>query len=100
MRDASPPSEVGSTWATAYDVKAVRSPATTVTRRKVAQVVSVTLRNPSGASRSMPRSRASRSAASWRIEASGAPLPEQLRRFARIYLGSWLATPELIGVLV
>ena len=35
-----------------------------------------------------------------RIEASGAPLPEQLRRFARIYLGSWLMTPELIGVLV
>ncbi len=35
-----------------------------------------------------------------RIEDSGAPLPEQLRRFARIYLGSWLATPELIGVLV
>ena len=35
-----------------------------------------------------------------RIEASGTPLPEQLRRFARIYLGSWLATPELIGVLV
>ena len=35
-----------------------------------------------------------------RIEASGAPLPEQLRRFARIYLGSWLATPEVIGVLV
>ena len=35
-----------------------------------------------------------------RIEASDAPLPEQLRRFARIYLGSWLATPELIGVLV
>jgi TetR/AcrR family transcriptional regulator, fatty acid metabolism regulator protein len=35
-----------------------------------------------------------------RIEKSGAPLPEQLRRFARIYLGSWLATPELIGVLV
>ncbi len=35
-----------------------------------------------------------------RIEASGVPLPEQLRRFARIYLGSWLATPELIGVLV
>src|SRR4029079_2707770 len=35
-----------------------------------------------------------------RIEASGAPLPEQVRRFARIYLGSWLATPELIGVLV
>ena len=35
-----------------------------------------------------------------RIEASGTPLPEQLRRFARIYLGSWLVTPELIGVLV
>jgi TetR/AcrR family fatty acid metabolism transcriptional regulator len=35
-----------------------------------------------------------------RIEASGATLPEQLRRFARIYLGSWLATPEVIGVLV
>ena len=35
-----------------------------------------------------------------RIEASGAPLREQLRRFARIYLGSWLMTPELIGVLV
>jgi AcrR family transcriptional regulator len=35
-----------------------------------------------------------------RIEASGAPLREQLRRFARIYLGSWLVTPELIGVLV
>jgi AcrR family transcriptional regulator len=35
-----------------------------------------------------------------RIEASGVPLREQLRRFARIYLGSWLATPELIGVLV
>ena len=35
-----------------------------------------------------------------RIEESGAPLAEQVRRFARIYLGSWLATPELIGVLV
>jgi len=35
-----------------------------------------------------------------RIEEAVAPLPEQLRRFARIYLGSWLATPELIGVLV
>ena len=35
-----------------------------------------------------------------RIEASGLPLREQLRRFARIYLGSWLVTPELIGVLV
>ena len=28
-----------------------------------------------------------------RIEASGVPLREQLRRFARIYLGSWLVTP-------
>jgi AcrR family transcriptional regulator len=35
-----------------------------------------------------------------RIEAAGVPLREQLRRFARIYLGSWLFTPELIGVLV
>jgi TetR/AcrR family transcriptional regulator, fatty acid metabolism regulator protein len=35
-----------------------------------------------------------------RIEASGVPLREQLRRFARIYLGSWLMTPELIRVLV
>ena len=35
-----------------------------------------------------------------RIEASGAPFREQLRRFARIYLGSWLVTPELVCVLV
>jgi AcrR family transcriptional regulator len=35
-----------------------------------------------------------------RIEALDVPLREQLRRFARIYLGSWLAAPELIGVLV
>jgi AcrR family transcriptional regulator len=35
-----------------------------------------------------------------RIETSGAPMREQLRRFARFYLGSWLATPEVIGVLV
>jgi AcrR family transcriptional regulator len=35
-----------------------------------------------------------------RIEASGAALREQLRRFARIYLGSWLVTPEVIRVLV
>jgi len=35
-----------------------------------------------------------------RIEESGAPLREQLRRFARIYLGSWLVTPEAICVLV
>jgi AcrR family transcriptional regulator len=35
-----------------------------------------------------------------RIEGSGVPLREQLRRFARIYLGSWLATPDLVRVLV
>jgi len=35
-----------------------------------------------------------------RIETSGVTLREQLRRFARIYLGSWLVTPELIAVLV
>ena len=35
-----------------------------------------------------------------RIEVSGVPFREQLRRFARIYLGSWLMTPELIAVLV
>jgi TetR/AcrR family fatty acid metabolism transcriptional regulator len=35
-----------------------------------------------------------------RIETSGVPLREQLRRFARIYLGSWLMTPDLIAVLV
>lgn len=35
-----------------------------------------------------------------RIEASGVPLREQLLRFARIYLGSWLMTPEVIAVLV
>jgi AcrR family transcriptional regulator len=35
-----------------------------------------------------------------RIEASGSPLREQLRRFARVYLGSWLVTPDVIGVLV
>jgi TetR/AcrR family transcriptional regulator, fatty acid metabolism regulator protein len=35
-----------------------------------------------------------------RIVTSGLPLREQLRRFARIYLGSWLVTPELIAVLV
>src|SRR4051794_26964255 len=35
-----------------------------------------------------------------RIEKSDAPLREQLRRFARIYLGSWLQTPELVSVLV
>jgi AcrR family transcriptional regulator len=35
-----------------------------------------------------------------RIEAADVPLREQLRRFARVYLGSWLVTPERIGVLV
>ena len=35
-----------------------------------------------------------------RIEESDAPLSEQLRRFARIYLGSWLITPDAICVLV
>jgi TetR/AcrR family fatty acid metabolism transcriptional regulator len=35
-----------------------------------------------------------------RIESADVPLREQLRRFARIYLGSWLMTPELIAVLV
>ena len=35
-----------------------------------------------------------------RIEVSGVPLREQLRRFARLYLGSWLVTPDVIGVLV
>jgi TetR/AcrR family transcriptional regulator, fatty acid metabolism regulator protein len=35
-----------------------------------------------------------------RIEESGSTLHEQLRRFARIYLGSWLVTPELVRVLV
>jgi TetR/AcrR family fatty acid metabolism transcriptional regulator len=35
-----------------------------------------------------------------RIEESGAPLREQLRRFAHFYLGSWLVMPEAIRVLV
>jgi AcrR family transcriptional regulator len=35
-----------------------------------------------------------------RIEQADVGLREKLRRFARIYLGSWLMTPELIGVLV
>jgi AcrR family transcriptional regulator len=35
-----------------------------------------------------------------RIEQADVDLREKLRRFARIYLGSWLMTPELIGVLV
>jgi TetR/AcrR family transcriptional regulator, fatty acid metabolism regulator protein len=35
-----------------------------------------------------------------RIEQADVPLREQLRRFARIYLGSWLMTPDVIAVLV
>jgi AcrR family transcriptional regulator len=35
-----------------------------------------------------------------RIEESGLGLREQLRRFARIYLGSWLIAPDSIRVLV
>lgn len=35
-----------------------------------------------------------------RIEEAGVPLREQLRQFARVYLGSWLITPEAIRVLV
>jgi TetR/AcrR family transcriptional regulator, fatty acid metabolism regulator protein len=35
-----------------------------------------------------------------RIESSDLSLRDQLRRFARIYLGSWLMTPDLIAVLV
>lgn len=35
-----------------------------------------------------------------RIEDSGTPLHEQLRRFSRIYLGSWLVAPDSIRVLV
>ena len=35
-----------------------------------------------------------------RIEDVGRAFREQLRRFARIYLGSWLVTPELVCVLV
>jgi AcrR family transcriptional regulator len=35
-----------------------------------------------------------------RVEAADVPLREQLRRFARMYLGSWLLTPDLVRVLV
>jgi AcrR family transcriptional regulator len=35
-----------------------------------------------------------------RIEESGAPLPEQIRRFAAVFLGSWLTTPSLVRVVV
>jgi TetR/AcrR family transcriptional regulator, fatty acid metabolism regulator protein len=34
------------------------------------------------------------------IETSGAPLPEQIRRFSVIFLGSWLATPSLVHVII
>ena len=34
------------------------------------------------------------------IEASGAPLREQIRRFATIFLGSWLLTPSLARVII
>jgi TetR/AcrR family transcriptional regulator, fatty acid metabolism regulator protein len=35
-----------------------------------------------------------------RVAAARLPLREQLRRFAKIYLGSWLQAPELVRVLV
>jgi AcrR family transcriptional regulator len=35
-----------------------------------------------------------------RIEGADVAFREQLRRFARIYLGSWLITPDLVRVLV
>ena len=35
-----------------------------------------------------------------RIEGSGAPLREQLRRFSTIFLGSWLMTPSLVRVMI
>jgi TetR/AcrR family fatty acid metabolism transcriptional regulator len=35
-----------------------------------------------------------------RIEQSGAPLREQIRRFATIFLGSWLMTPSLVRVII
>jgi TetR/AcrR family transcriptional regulator, fatty acid metabolism regulator protein len=34
------------------------------------------------------------------IEASDAPLREQIRRFASIFLGSWLLTPSLARVII
>jgi TetR/AcrR family transcriptional regulator, fatty acid metabolism regulator protein len=34
------------------------------------------------------------------IERAGVPLREQIRRFATIYLGSWLMTPSLVHVVV
>jgi AcrR family transcriptional regulator len=35
-----------------------------------------------------------------RIEHSGLELAEQLRRFASVFLGSWLADPDLVRVLI
>jgi AcrR family transcriptional regulator len=35
-----------------------------------------------------------------RVGSASVPLREQLRRFARIYLGSWLVTPDLVHLLV
>jgi TetR/AcrR family fatty acid metabolism transcriptional regulator len=35
-----------------------------------------------------------------RIERSDLALPDQLRRFASIFLGSWLADPDLVRVLI
>ena len=35
-----------------------------------------------------------------RIEQSDAGLPDQLRRFASVFLGSWLADPDLVRVLI
>ncbi|HEY2326421.1 MAG TPA: TetR/AcrR family transcriptional regulator [Gaiellaceae bacterium] len=35
-----------------------------------------------------------------RIEESGVPLREQLRRFATIFLGSWIMTPSLVKVMI
>jgi TetR/AcrR family fatty acid metabolism transcriptional regulator len=35
-----------------------------------------------------------------RIEESGAPLPEQIRRFATVFLGAWLMSPNLVRVMI
>ena len=35
-----------------------------------------------------------------RLEASGLPLDGRLRRFAGVFLGSWLADPDLVRVLI
>jgi TetR/AcrR family fatty acid metabolism transcriptional regulator len=34
------------------------------------------------------------------IEESGAPIDQQVRRFATIFLGSWLMTPSLVRVII